>query len=372
MPKILAIDDKRDNLISIRALLKNLIPECEVITAESGYEGLKKAIEELPDTILLDIKMPNMDGYEVCERLKSDSKTKYIPVIMLTAIDIDIESKVKGMEIGADAFCAKPIDEMELAAQIKAMLRIKKAEDLLHKEKNLLEDMVVERTKELKDSERELRNLSQHLLEVREEERTGIARELHDELGQSLTALKMDLGWIRRKLDDDRSVLLQRLELMSTLIDNTIESVHRISSELRPGILDDFGLCAAIEWLAREIEGRTGIKCVLRFDPEEINHMDDKLMLNIFRIYQEVLTNVARHSQATKVDIVLAEEGNTIKIEINDNGKGITEEQINNPNSFGIIGIKERANFYNARLYIGGIRDVGTKVKVVFPITYSI
>ncbi len=138
MKKILAIDDKRDNLIALSALLRNLIDECEVVTVKSGPEGIAKAESEQPDVILLDIRMPGMDGYEVCKILKSQSETNHIPVIMITAIKTDSESRIKGLELGADAFLAKPIDETELAAQVKAMLRIKKAEDALRMERDEL------------------------------------------------------------------------------------------------------------------------------------------------------------------------------------------------------------------------------------------
>ncbi|OGP49709.1 MAG: hypothetical protein A2Y79_05330 [Deltaproteobacteria bacterium RBG_13_43_22] len=146
MPKILAIDDKKDNLITLSALLKNLMPDCAVISAQSGLEGIKKARAELPDVILLDVKMPEMDGFETCRRLRSDENTNHIPVIMITAIKIDPWSRIKGMEIGADAFLAKPIDEGELVSQIKVALRIKKAEDALRAERDILEKSVQEKT----------------------------------------------------------------------------------------------------------------------------------------------------------------------------------------------------------------------------------
>jgi len=159
MPKILIIDDKKDNLISISSLLKNLIPGCVVLTADSGADGLNKAKKELPDTILLDIIMPEMDGFEVCKRLKSDERVKHIPVILLTAVKTDSKSRVKGLDLGADTLLTKPIDEVELAAQVNVMLRIKKAEDLLRKEKDLLKDAVKERTKALRQSEEQFRSL---------------------------------------------------------------------------------------------------------------------------------------------------------------------------------------------------------------------
>ncbi len=159
MPKILVIDDRIDNLIAIEALLEHLIPQCEVITAQSGVEGLVKADQHLPDTILLDIQMPVMNGYEVCRKLKSSEKTKHIPIVLVTAIETDTQSRIKGLEIGADAFVAKPIDEEELAAQVNVMLRIKKSRLTLETEKENLEERELERTKALRESEEKLRLL---------------------------------------------------------------------------------------------------------------------------------------------------------------------------------------------------------------------
>jgi len=149
MPKILAIDDKQDNLITLSAILKNLIPECQVITAQSGPEGLEMAKIHSPDTILLDIKMPGMDGYEVCKRLKEDEDTQPIPVILISAVMKETEDLVKGLDSGADAYLTKPIDELVLAAQIKTTLRLKAAEDSLRMQNKLLEEMVQIRTAEL-------------------------------------------------------------------------------------------------------------------------------------------------------------------------------------------------------------------------------
>ncbi len=153
MQKILAIDDKSDNLVTMTALLNNLMPCCTMITAQSGREGIEKAISWLPDVILLDVKMPDMDGFETCRRLKAEKRTKQIPVIMITAIRTDPLSRIKGLEIGADAFLSKPIDEHELVSQIKVALRIKKAEDALKEERDFLEKIVQERTTTLRESE---------------------------------------------------------------------------------------------------------------------------------------------------------------------------------------------------------------------------
>ncbi|MFZ1986549.1 MAG: response regulator [Desulfatitalea sp.] len=149
MQKVLAIDDKVDNLVSLSALLKDLVPGCVVITAQSGLEGIERAKTESPDVVLLDMIMPEMDGLETCRRLKSHESTKHIPVIMITALRTDAHSRIKGLEVGADAFLAKPIDPYELASQVHFALRIKKAEDDLRKEKNFLEQAVQEKTASL-------------------------------------------------------------------------------------------------------------------------------------------------------------------------------------------------------------------------------
>jgi len=157
MPKILAIDDKKDNLTTLTALLKALIPDCDVITALSGPEGLDKATAHPPDIILLDIKMPGMDGYEVCKRLKENENTRHIPVIMLSAVKTESVDLVKGLETGADAYLAKPIDEYVLTAQVKTALRIKEVEDRLRQQNEQMETLVEERTETLRASEKRLR-----------------------------------------------------------------------------------------------------------------------------------------------------------------------------------------------------------------------
>lgn len=159
MSKILAIDDKPDNLESIKALLNHLMPACTVITCESGEKGIEMAVNEQPDTIILDVIMPEMDGYEVCTKLKSNPATSHIPVLMLTAIKTDTPSRIKGLQHGADAFFSKPIDPYELSAQVSVLLRVKKTEDSLKKEKKALIDNVDEKTRDLLENEIKLNQI---------------------------------------------------------------------------------------------------------------------------------------------------------------------------------------------------------------------
>ncbi len=160
MPRILAIDDKPDNLIALSAVLRNLLPGAKVMTELSGKRGIETALRERPDCILLDVRMPGMDGYEVCKILKDRSEpTRNIPVIMVTAIDTDSAHRIRGLEAGADAFLTKPFNEYELVAQVNVALRIKRAEDELRKEKERLQDAVIQRTSDLRHSYRHIRRI---------------------------------------------------------------------------------------------------------------------------------------------------------------------------------------------------------------------
>ncbi|MCF8222911.1 MAG: response regulator [Bacteroidales bacterium] len=174
--KILAIDDQEDNLISLEAIFKHYLPGCELITALSGENGIRLAGQEMPDAIILDIIMPEMDGYQVCNLLKENEKTRIIPIMMLTAIKTDTESMVRGLESGADAFLSKPFDPVELTAQIKVLLRIKDNEDRLRDKHKMLEDIVSERTRELVSSNRELTREIERRKKTEKELREAVER----------------------------------------------------------------------------------------------------------------------------------------------------------------------------------------------------
>jgi signal transduction histidine kinase len=189
--------------------------------------------------------------------------------------------------------------------------------------------------------EDQLRALSAHVESVREDERTGIAREIHDVLGQALTALKMDLAWVSRRATGQET-LLEKLAAMSQATDEIIQQVRRISTELRPGVLDDLGLLAAIEWQAQEFEERTGTLCTIESNVEDAA-LAREVSTALFRIFQEALTNVARHAGAEHVGVRLWLEGDDLRLEVRDDGRGITQAQAGNPRSLGLLGIRERA-----------------------------
>lgn len=229
---------------------------------------------------------------------------------------------------------------------------------------------ITERKKDeekLKNFTEQLRNLASRLQSIREEERTMIAREIHDELGQVLTVLKIQISLLSNKLREDQQPLKEKMSSISRMIDTIVESVQKISSKLRPGMLDDLGLISALEWQSQEFQNNTGIICST-FLPKDDLSLDKEKATAIFRIFQESLTNIARHANASNVDVKLLIAGNNLELEITDNGKGITGKQIGDSKSLGLLGMKERALILGGSVNIEGVKDKGTKVKVVMPV----
>jgi PAS domain S-box-containing protein len=220
---------------------------------------------------------------------------------------------------------------------------------------------------ELERSREDLRNLSIHLQSVREEESTRVARKIHDELGQSLTALQMDLSWLENRLPANNKNIMEKTRNMSALVNSTIESVHKITMELRPSLLDDLGLPAAIEWQAGDFQKRSGILCQanIRCDTAVISK---EMATSIFRIFQEMLTNIARHSKATQCKVSLTEKDKELCLEVTDNGIGITQWQVDDSHSFGMIGMRERAHLWGGTVHVRNAKPSGTTVRVLIPL----
>jgi PAS domain S-box-containing protein len=222
----------------------------------------------------------------------------------------------------------------------------------------------------LTESQQQLRNLSAHTDAMIEQERTRIAREVHDELGQSLTALKMDCAWLERRFGESQSELRARTQMMSQLIDETIQTVRRISTELRPEMLDDLGLAATIEWQLAEFEKRTGIEWTAHIAPKDID-VGETVSTAVYRVFLETLTNIARHAQATALRIDLTTDARELRLRVEDNGVGITREQITQAASLGLLGIRERVGFLGGAVEISGEPGKGTIVEIRIPITIS-
>jgi PAS domain S-box-containing protein len=220
---------------------------------------------------------------------------------------------------------------------------------------------------ELRASREQLRELSRFLESVREDERTRLAREMHDELGQTLTALKIDLAWLAKRLSEGQGSLLEKTGSMYELIDGAIQTVKRISTELRPGVLDDLGLADAIEWQAQELGKLTDIEFRFSARPEHMV-LDRDRSTAIFRICQEALTNVVRHAGATRVSVSLKKGPDRVSLRIKDNGKGVEESQTLDPAAFGLLGMRERARIWGGSVRIEGVPGKGTVVAVSIPL----
>jgi PAS domain S-box-containing protein len=243
---------------------------------------------------------------------------------------------------------------------------------------------------ERRQLEEQLYALSQHVESIREDERTGIAREIHDELGQGLTALKMDIAWLGRRtteagpLGTGSAAIRDHLQGMSRLTDEIIQQVRRISAELRPGVLDDLGLWAAIEWQSQEFARRTGTACAIRSNVTDV-HFGRRLSTGLFRIFQEALTNVARHAQAKNVEVTLElrggdetgageepDDGESIELRVRDDGVGIAPEALASRKSLGLLGIRERARSLGGTATIGPAPEGGTLLTLRVPCVESV
>jgi signal transduction histidine kinase len=218
---------------------------------------------------------------------------------------------------------------------------------------------------ELRGSREELRALTSHLESVRESERTRISREIHDELGQALTGLKMDLTRWSKENGNGSAVV----DPAAAAIDDMIGTVRRISSELRPQILDDLGLLAALEWQAKDFEARTGVKCLFRRKGMVVEgQLDSERSTALFRIFQEIMTNIARHAEATRVNVSLDIGRASVGLNVRDNGLGIRPSPRSRTPRLGIVGMKERAMVFGGQVVVAGTPGQGTRVRVRIPL----
>jgi signal transduction histidine kinase len=357
---VLVVDDDARNLTALQGLLSDM--PLQVVTAKSGEEALRCLLKQDFAVILLDARMPGMDGFEAARLIRERERSRHTPIIFLTGAYEDTPSMTRGYEAGAVDYIVKPPVPEVLKSKISVFV------DLYRKNAALVRE-VKERAaaeKHLKASEENLRALAAHLQSVREEEWTRIAREFHDQLGQALTAMKMDVNWIAGRLPPDARSLRERAQSMSGLIDDTMEAVREIVSRLRPDVLDQLGLAAAIEWQAEEFQRRSGLRCHVTL-PGEAVQLDKGRSTALFRIFQELLTNVARHANATRVAVAVRPDSGALVLTVEDNGRGIDEEVVRSPKSLGLMGVRERVLPYGGRVEVEGVRGKGTLVRVTLP-----
>jgi len=362
--KILIVDDNPVVLFGMSHLLRSA--GYEVVEASTGTEGLERARAAQPDLVLLDVLLPDFNGVELCRKIKADPATHHLFVVLLSSFETSSDSQVTGLEAGADGYIARPIENRELLARIQAMVRITEAEAALRRAHDELERRVAERTAELSKANDTLRALSQRLVDVQEAERRFVARELHDEIGQMVTGLKLLLETsLRPATAAEQQGLDEALQLINDLMDR----VRRLSVDLRPQMLDDLGLLTALEWHFQRYRKQTGIQVHFKHTPLP-GRLSSQLETAIFRIAQEALTNVARHAAVKEVQVRLWKNDERVGIQIEDSGVGFhwsgnSLERV----STGISGMKERAELLGGEFTLDAAPGQGTWVTVELPVT---
>ena len=378
IPSLLVVDDNADNL----TLLSDML-ECEgydIRVASSGHQALSCVNAVIPDLILLDINMPEMSGYDVCRSLKNEPTTADITIIFISGMDL-ISEKVKAFKYGGADFISKPFQLAEVLARVRMQITLQNkkkqivaANKALAEIKNQLEEKVNVRTADLersntklRDSREKLRELSDYLQQVREEEKAHIAQEVHDELGATLTALNMDIHWLKNKLSDTNTGVLDKISSMADLVSTAAKASNRIVTDLRPSILDDLGLLAAIEWQAEDFSKRAGIPCLVSSNLEFLT-LSKNRSTAVFRIVQESLTNIAKHADAKQVDVMLMRKGNNFFLQIADDGVGLIHDKTKRKNSHGIKGMEERARYLGGELHFESEAGEGVRIAMRMPI----
>ena len=311
------------------------------------------------DVVLSDFNLPGLDAYGALAVLRQAGQD--LPFIVVSGFIGEIEA-VNLMKAGVHDYFMKG----QLARLGPAIERaIGDAADRAARRRSVAE---------LAESRRQLQELSAFLQQVREDEGTRIARELHDELGQVLTALRIDLIWVEGQLGDSAPKVRDKLASMRGLVDQTVDTVRRISEDLRPGMLDDLGLAAAIEHHVDRFATQTGIACRLVMDREDYT-LDDRTATTLYRLLQEALTNVARHAGATQVDVHLEEAGGSIRLRIKDDGRGLpapdSSPSAPRKRSYGLLGMRERVRLLAGTIDITGAPGAGTLVDVSLPLAAS-
>jgi signal transduction histidine kinase len=319
-------------------------------------DGFLAALKEQSwDVIIADYSLPQFGAMAALKLLQKSELD--LPFLIVSGA-IGEETAVAAMKAGAHDYIMKD----KLARLVPALER-EMREAKMRQERR-------EGEIELRNSRDQLRALAAKLQSVREEERKLITRDIHDELGQALTGFKMDLAWMRNRLaKDDPSThqqLLEKIAEMGALVDGTANIIRKLCTELRPGILDDLGLTAAIEWQAREFSKRTGIRCAVTTSADGVA-LDPDQTTAAFRIFQEILTNVARHAQASRVNVRLESNEKELLLEASDNGRGIRETEMDGTKSLGLVGMRERALLLGGALELRGVPGKGTTVTVRLP-----
>lgn len=378
---ILAVDDNPAIRYSVVRRLRDA--GFHVIEAATGAEALRRAREE-PVLITLDINLPDIDGFEVCRRLKSDPVTREIPVLHLSASCVGSDHKVRGLEGGADAYLSEPIDQQELVATVKALLRMREAQREARRQaeeaerarqelkaiNQTLEMRVQQRTAELQRHISEVQKLSSFLLQAQDDERRRISRELHDSTGQLLVALKLNVNQLKSEFANTNPEGERILQDTEAVVEEMSRQLRSMSYLLHPPLLDEAGLVSALRWYVDGFATRSSLKVTLDV-PDHLGRLPQLLETTIFRLIQECLSNIHRHSESKTGSIRIVTKDNEVLVEVSDEGKGFSfdsevEGRTSRP-GVGILGMRERVHRFGGTLDISS-GSSGTQVVARLPV----
>ena len=359
-PLILVVDDDPTNFEVIEALLDGQNYRLHYISSGDGAIAALGYLE--PDLILLDVMMPGLNGLEVCRRIKAMPTGATIPIIMVTALS-EKRDLANCFNAGANDFISKPINSIELLARARSMLLLREQYKKLQGFNTLLETTVQVRTAQLQA-------LSVKLLEAQETERRFLAHELHDEIGQALTAIKINLHRLERWTTSPQTG--EPLEDCLALVEGTLQQVRNISLDLRPSMLDDLGLVPTLRWYINRHAKRTGLRETLTCEALA-QRLPTATETACFRIVQEALTNIARHAQAQMVSVTLMQANHMLHLTIQDDGVGFDQNHLNQAKakgtSLGILGMEERGTLIGGQLSIASTPGQGTRIALQVPLT---
>ncbi|MGB7022441.1 MAG: response regulator [Candidatus Acidiferrales bacterium] len=345
---ILMVDDQPAKLLSYEAILNELGEN--LIKANSGREALEHLLKTDIAVVLMDVSMPELDGFELAEMIRQHPRFQKTAIIFISAVHLTDLDRLKGYQRGAVDYISVPVVPELLRAKVSVFAE-------LHRKTHQLEVL-----------NSELRRLSSSLIATQDEERRRIARELHDGLGQDLVAIKMMLDGM---LQQDNSAAKKQVAVdVSTLIDRTIQQVRSISHLLHPPLLDEVGLRAALKWYLEGFTKRSGIETDLDVQPPSFPRIAPELETAVFRIVQEALTNVFRHSGARKGWVTILKQDSQVVVTVRDDGKGISDHVVEfRPDSIGIGigGMRQRVKEFGGELQLRN-SNPGTIVEVVIPI----
>jgi|KBSSwiS6_1023812.scaffolds.fasta_scaffold01739_2 signal transduction histidine kinase len=350
--RLLMLEDDPADAALIQKLLQRSGIRFSSKLVSDEKEFLKALDENNFDAVLADNALPQYSSLKALEAIKE--KNPFVAFILVTGT-VSEEFAVSIIQQGADDYILKT-NLTRLPAAINKVIENKKTQKAKY-----------EAELEMQELNERLRSLAAHLQNVREEEQMRIAREIHDELGQMLTTLKIDISFAESKMNTSAEEAKKYLEDARSLADNTLKTVRRIAADLRPSVLDDMGLIAGLEWQSSEFEKHNSIRSVFYSSHEDIQ-LEKSIATHIYRIYQEALTNIVRHAHANTVTTDLIVEKTQLILSISDNGKGFLSEEIKSKKTLGLLGISERAILIKGQLAINSEAGKGTTITITVPL----